>query len=151
MEFLPRFQLIICGKGDVEDELQHKARKQKNKNIQFKGHVDFETIQTITSKAHIGLSWEENMGLNYYYALPNKIFDYIQARLPILVADLPGMKSIVEQYGVGEVLEERQPEKIAAQIVRIFEKRHTFGAALENAAGELNWNNEEQNLIDIFS
>jgi len=150
MELLPRFQLIICGRGDVEDELQHKASKQKSKNIHFKGHVDFEMMQTITSKAHIGLSWEENMGLNYYYALPNKIFDYIQARIPVLVADLPGMKSIVEQYGVGEVLEERQPEKIARQIVRIFEKRHTFGTALENAAGELNWNKEEQKLIDIF-
>ncbi len=150
MDYLPQFQLIICGSGDVEMDLKRKASQSKYKNIIFKGQIDFDSMQNLTPGAHIGLSWEENMGLNYYYALPNKVFDYIQARIPVLVANLPGMKSIVSQYEVGAVLEERQPEKIANQIVRIFEKRHTFDAALEKAAVDLNWNKEAQKLIDIF-
>lgn len=151
MAFLPGFQLIICGKGDVESQLKARAEKQRLRNVLFKGQVDIEAIKHLTPRAHIGLSWEENLGLNYYYALPNKIFDYIQAQIPILVADLPGMHGIVEQYGVGEVIGERNAEKIAVQITRLYEKRHTFEPALIKAAEELNWQVEEKKLIDIFT
>ncbi|PLX25111.1 MAG: glycosyl transferase group 1 [Salinivirgaceae bacterium] len=151
MAFLPNYQLIIVGKGDLEKELKVKAQKLGANNIDFKGYVSFEELHELTSRAHIGLSWEENLGLNYYYALPNKVFDYIQARIPVLVSNLPGLKSIIEEHGVGEMLNNRTPEKIGAQIERLFEKRHTFDDALKNAARELIWEKEQEILIDIYT
>jgi glycosyltransferase involved in cell wall biosynthesis len=151
MQFLPNYQLIIVGKGDLEKELKVKAQKLGANNIDFKGYVSFEELHELTSMAHIGLSWEENLGLNYYYALPNKVFDYIQARIPVLVSNLPGLKSIIEEHRVGEMLNNRTPEKLAIQIEKLFEKRHTFDNSLRNAAQKLTWENEQKILTDIYT
>ena len=56
-----------------------------------------------TIQADVGISLEEDLGLNYRFALPNKVFDYIQAGVPVLVSDLPEVRSLVDQYGVGMI------------------------------------------------
>ena len=48
-------------------------------------------LRKITLQADLGISFEERKGLNYYYALPNKIFDYIHAMVPVLVSPFPEM------------------------------------------------------------
>lgn len=151
MLHLSYFQLIIVGKGDLEHDLKLKAKELRVQNIEFMGYVTFEELQKLTSKAHIGLSWEENLGLNYYYALPNKVFDYIQAEIPVLVSNLPGLKSIVGEYHVGEVLKSSSPIKIAQQVEQLYEKQHTFEAALNEASGILTWENEEKVIKEIFT
>lgn len=151
MQHLPDFELIICGKGDLEKKLRTLVADNKIANVQFKGHQSFAALAKITSQSHIGLSWEENIGKNYYYALPNKLFDYIQARIPVLVSNLPTMRQIVDQYGVGEVLLNKEAEEIASQIRTIYANRHTFAEALNRAANELCWENEEHVLLEIFN
>ncbi len=151
MAFLPGFQLIICGSGYMEKKLQKQVELNSIPNVEFTGHKDFEELKKLTPKAHIGLSWEENLGKNYYYALPNKLFDYIQARIPALVSALPSMEKIVTEYQVGEVLKNRKPEKIANQIKELYDKQYTFEERLHIAAGELCWENEQHKLIEIFN
>jgi hypothetical protein len=51
--------------------------------------------------------------LNYKYALPNKLFDYINAGLPVLTSNLPEMQAIVNKYNVGETLSEITPKAIS--------------------------------------
>ncbi|MDA3866846.1 MAG: glycosyltransferase [Salinivirgaceae bacterium] len=150
MKYLPGFILIICGTGDLENELKQIVTDQKLENVVFKGHLAFADLASVTRRAHIGLSWEENLGKNYYYALPNKLFDYIQAQVPVMVSDLPAMAEIVTNYKVGEVIQSRQPEKLAQQIQNIYDKHHTFEPALARAAEVLCWENEEKTLIDLY-
>ena len=69
----------------------------------FTGRLPFEELAQLTSTAHLGLSIEEDLGLNYRYTLPNKLFDYIQAQIPVLVTNLPEMSAIVNQYKIGEI------------------------------------------------
>jgi glycosyltransferase involved in cell wall biosynthesis len=150
MNYLPDYDLIIVGKGDLKSELKHRAENAKYKNVQLKGFVSFDQLNSLTAKAHIGLSWEEDLGLNYRYALPNKVFDYIQARIPVMVSNLPGLKSILDENRVGELLKSREPKKTATQIEQLYEKRHTFDDSIDNAAKELTWEKEQQKLIDLF-
>jgi len=63
--------------------------------VQFLGQLTPTKLRLITPTAWLGLSLEEDMGLNYRYALPNKLFDYISANVPVLVSDLPEMKKLL--------------------------------------------------------
>ena len=73
------------------------------------GKVLPKDLKQFTPNATIGLSLEEDIGLNYRYALPNKLFDYIQAEVPVIVADLPEMKKLVETYQVGRNFMGKKP------------------------------------------
>ena len=48
-----------------------------NEKVQFIKRMPYEELMSYTIKADLGISLEENLGLNYYYALPNKLFDYL--------------------------------------------------------------------------
>ena len=78
----------------------------------------------------------------------NKIFDYIQAEVPVLVSDLPEMKKIVSDYKVGEVVFNRTPKTLAQQIEKILKKN--FATALKTAKKDLIWEHQEQDLRAIF-
>ena len=90
--------------------------------------------------------------MNYFYALPNKLFDYIQARIPVLVSDFPEMKKITEIYQIGETLISREPEKLAQQLITMLtsKNRNLWKQNLEIAADELNWENEKRKLVQLF-
>jgi len=81
--------------------------------------------------------------------LPNKIFDYIQAEVPILVSNLPEMKMISINYNVGEIVRNRKPTELAKQIEKLLEK--DFSDNLKKAKKELIWEKQEEKLISIFN
>jgi glycosyltransferase involved in cell wall biosynthesis len=103
----------------------------------------------LTPLAAIGLSLEEDLGLNYRFALPNKIFDYIQAEVPILVSNLPEMKAVIKQHKVGEIVAHRDPKKLAHQIKKIIQK--DFTKELKVAKEDLIWEKQENKLLTIFN
>ncbi len=150
MMYLQEYLLVIVGDGDVKEELFQRMLKNRVKgSVYFYGKVSPEELKTITPNAVLGFSMEEDLGLNYRYALPNKIFDYIQAEIPVLCSDLPEMKKIIQEYKVGEVVKERTPEKIALQIKEILKK--DFSKELKAAKQKLIWEQEEQKLLQLFN
>lgn len=156
MRFLPSYQLWIVGYGDVENDLKDHAHGVVWKSqIHFKGFLEPDQLKLLTQKAKLGLSLEEDMGASYHFALPNKLFDYIQAGLPVIVSALPEMTSIVEAYQVGEVLgkEERNAESLAKRIRSICENQDQYQKYSDNskaAAKLLNWENEKRELESLI-
>ena len=99
----------------------------------------------------MGLSFEKDTCLAYRYSLPNKIFDYISAEVPVLVSDLPEFKSIVKKYNIGFILESREPQDIAVQMQKILKTSKTqWLSDMEIAKKRLCWENEEKKLISLF-
>ena len=147
-------QLWIVGDGDIRSKMQQLAKHLGlSDRIKFFGRVPIEELWKYTAKANLGISLEEDLGLNYRYALPNKLFDYIQARIPVVVSDLPEMAAIVKEYGVGEVLTERTPQQLAKTITGLInttKTREGRKAKIELAARELSWEREEEKLITLF-
>lgn len=153
MHFLEHVIFIIAGNGDIEHGLRELVKKEGLENkVKFKGRVLPDQLVQLTSICDLGVSLEEDLGLNYRYALPNKIFDYIQARIPVLCSALPEMARIVETYGIGVATGERDPEKLAAIIRYMLEERssHTWMDALDRAAVDLCWENESRVYLDLF-
>jgi len=82
--------------------------------------------------------------------LPNKIFDYIQAGIPVLVSDLPLLKNLVECFKIGEYLSIREPKSLAMQIESVVENKIDYEKGITRASQEYNWNKEKKLLIDFI-
>jgi glycosyltransferase involved in cell wall biosynthesis len=154
LNHLNNIKLWIVGEGDIFDDLKEISLKLGvEKKVVFFGRKSIDNLLNITSQAHIGISLEEDLGLNYRYALPNKLFDYIQSRVPVIVSDLPEMRNLVEKYKIGLVLQKRTPESLA-QIINQLISGNTFQSSLsqnlETAARELSWQREEEKLIGLY-
>ena len=155
MKFIDNTKLIIAGDGDIKLQLESLVEKENLQNrVEFTGRLPIEELAKLTPQADLGLSIEEDLGLNYRFALPNKLFDYIQAQVPVLVTNLPEMATIVNHYQVGEITSTLEPERLAEKINEALfniEKREIWQKNLKIAAKELTWEKEEKVLIEIFS
>lgn len=149
MAFLENYVFIIIGTGDVFNELQQKTSQLGlSDSVKFLGKLAPNELQKLTPLADLGISLEEDLGLSYRYSLPNKIFDYVQAEIPVLVSNLPEMKKIVVAYAIGEIVIDRTPQAVANQIEELTKKDFTKG--IQKAKHELTWEHEKKKLIAIF-
>jgi glycosyltransferase involved in cell wall biosynthesis len=154
MKYLQGAKLLIAGDGDIKTELQQLTEREGLQNkVQFLGRLPVDELVQLTPQAHLGLSIEEDLGLNYRYALPNKLFDYIQARVPVLVTDLPEMAALVKHYRIGAITDTLEPEALAAKMNEMLlneTRRDNWKKNLETAAQELTWENEKDTLVQVF-
>jgi len=155
MRYISHAKLVIAGDGDIKKHLELLVKKERlDDKVEFKGRLPIHEIVKLTPMADLGLSIEEDLGLNYRFALPNKLFDYIQARVPVLVTNLPEMAAIVNYYKVGDITNSLDPVILAKKIEdSLFntEKRNLWKINLKDAAKELVWEKEEKILQNIFS
>lgn len=127
----------------IKENLQHK--------VEFLGKLLPEDLRKVTLTADCGMSIEENGGASYYYSLPNKVLDCIQARVPVILSNLPEMQNIKRQFDIGEIINSHQPEDIAKAIHQIMDKgRAAYLPELEKAADLFCWENEEAKLLWVF-
>lgn len=155
MQYLNNFQLLIAGDGPELEHLKDLVGDLKlYQRVKFTGKLLPADLQKLTRAASIGISLEENMGESYMASLPNKLFDYIQAEVPVLVSDLPEVKAVVEKYGIGEVLKERTAEHLAYIFQRMMtdlSQRAVWEQNLKVAASELCWENESEKLLNLVN
>lgn len=152
MPLLKNYLFVIVGEGDVLDKLKNKVNKLfLNDKVIFLGKLPPENLPKITNNVDIGISLEEELGLSYKFSLPNKIFDYIQSRIPVLVSDLPIMKSLINEFKVGEILMKRNPKNLALIIERMILKKDSYQEHLNKAANIFTWEKESLKLMDIYS
>ncbi|MFP4555817.1 MAG: glycosyltransferase [Bacteroidales bacterium] len=155
MQYVSDATLQIVGSGDIADKLVSLTQKYNVENVvSFYGRLPLEELHTITSKATIGVSLEEDMGLNYRFALPNKLFDYIQAGLPVMVSNLPEMKGVVDDYDIGvSVSGDSNAYALAIQINKMLDSKKKLEKWHLNAlkaSDELVWEKEKIKLINLF-
>lgn len=150
MKLINNAELWIAGDGPKKTEYISLTKSLGLEGkVKFLGKLLPENLREITQKADVGLSIEENNGLSYYYSMPNKISDYIQARIPIIVSDFPEMRKVIDIYNAGEKIENysQLPEKI--QIV-LNNGKEFYKDNLNHAAAELCWEKEEPKIISLF-
>jgi len=154
MPYLDGAELWLAGDGDQTSELKELVAEMKlESKVKFLGRLPLHQLHEVTRQADLGISLEEDLGLNYRFALPNKLFDYIQAGVPVLVSNLPEMRHIVEHYQIGAIAETHQRKELAELLRNALfdqDKRLVWEQNLPRAASELCWENEEKTLQDIY-
>lgn len=153
MRYLDHHIFAIVGTGDIEAKLKAIVQEQHlSDKVKFLGRIEPSILKSITPNADLGISIEEDLGLNYRFALPNKLFDYIHAGVPVLVSDLPEMKNILDKYNVGAVISNRNPVALAEQIEDLLKLEKTqWKIPLGNATEQLNWNLEKDKLLKLIA
>jgi glycosyltransferase involved in cell wall biosynthesis len=145
--------LFIIGGGDVFPKLKGLIRQLNlGQKITIKDKISKAELMHYTYNADIGISIDKDTNLNYHFSLPNKIFDYIQAGLPILASNLPEIKNIISRYNIGCIIENHEPEHVAAKLNFMLNspeypvwKENTRKAAAENS-----WENEKKHLVSVL-
>ncbi|MDO5663100.1 MAG: glycosyltransferase [Brachybacterium sp.] len=88
--------------------------------------------------------------LSYEFALPNKLFESIRGGLPIAAADLPDIRGVVTELGVGRLFEGDDPADLARTIEAILADPTTYREAARRAAPQMIWERESAVLIDVY-
>lgn len=140
--------LVFLGYGSKVDLV--KLTSQKCPHIHYHPAVAPEVLAEYTYGADVGLSVIENMCLSYYYCLPNKLFEYLNCRIPVIVSDFPEMGALVDAWDCGWKV------AVSADAVRdlvtridahdIKDKRR--GA--DQCSRSLSWEHEESRLLRIY-
>lgn len=154
MQYIDNARFMIVGEGDITAQLKQIAIKHHvAQKIIFTGSVSHRRLLAYTKKAKVGISLEQNIGLNYYFALPNKLFDYIHAGIPVLASDLPEIRNIVEHYKIGLITDNFSPSNIAMLLTNMLTNsrlRKQWTQNLQFAKEKLSWQNEEKKLHKVF-
>ena len=134
MRELPGCLLLLIGGGDAWPVLEELARTHGLQDrVRLIGRLPYVDMMRHTRCADLGLTLDKDSNLNYRYSLPNKLFDYLHAGIPVLATDLPEVAAIVRRFDAGVVLPDPAPERIvtAVQALRAEPDRH--GALRRNA------------------
>jgi len=117
--------------------LQGEARKRPN--VRVIRPVEYRDIIPFINEYDVGLYLLQPVNFNQRHALPNKLFEFIQARLAVGIGPSPAMKSIVDQYGCGIVSAEFSPESLARELNSLSPERiRRYKEKADEAARELN-------------
>lgn len=99
------YVLVIIGDGPFKRTILNEITKHKLENKVFiHQSVRYKELVNITATADIGLSLIEPLTFSYELALPNKLFEYLYAGIPVLVTNLPAMANFVMENDVGVVI-----------------------------------------------
>lgn len=155
MQWIDKAILLIVGSGDVIERLkQMRVDLKLEKKVIITGKVPYELLAQYTQIADLGLSLDKDTNLNYRYSLPNKLFDYIHAGVPVFVSNLVEIARIVEQYEIGFIAKKHDPKYLAEQINSIFKNQEQLIYWKQNiklAQKELSWEKEEEKLVELIS
>lgn len=142
--------LVIIGSGDVFDSLKILVHQLKlNDKVYLYPRVPFDVLIGYTKSCHLGLSLDKPLSLNYKLSLPNKLFDYIHAGVPVVASDLPEVRKVIDDYNVGQIVSSHEPEKIAEAINSALsnsERYHQWKANCLKASDSLCWEIESEIL-----
>jgi glycosyltransferase involved in cell wall biosynthesis len=88
--------------------------------------------------------------VSYYTSLPNKLFEYAMAGIPIVGSDSPEIGRVIDEEHIGEVCDPVDPEALAAAITTILQDPGRYDAGLEHAKQTYNWDAEQQKLTSLY-
>jgi glycosyltransferase involved in cell wall biosynthesis len=117
--------------------------------------VPYDELLDWTASADLGLTiFPPDYSLSIRYTLPNKLFEYLMAGLPVLSSQLDAIAEVLQAYEVGRVAPSLDPRDLAAAINALFadpvaleRMRHN---ALRAARQEFHWEKEQQRLVDLY-
>lgn len=170
MPFLDDCVFVVAGVGDIYDTLVARvdAREELRQKVIFLGRLSPARLHALTGHADLGLQLPENRGLNYYFSLPNRIADYIQAGVPVLAVDFPEIHRVVERYGIGTLVPPQpfdartmtsvppDPRQLAATLSEALDYWRAMPAGERDARfaaarADLSWENDKKVLFSAFN
>lgn len=156
LEFAPRCTLIVRGPslehfGESYKVLAEKAGAASR--LILAGPVPSKDVVAAARGADAGIWSLPAFCRNFTYALPNKVFEYMTAGLPVLAADYPEVRRLTDSFEVGLTFDPYDPQSIAHAINRMAEDpamRQRFADNTWAALASLDANAEWLKVVDLY-
>ena len=140
---------VIMGYGALEEDI--KKFVEKHDNVFFHEAVSPKVLLDYTSSADIGVCIEENLCKSWDYALPNKMFEYYMADLPIIVSGLYEMKKFVRENDTGFILDDIfNKEEFDSKFDTIIETYKSKQKNITRVKKIYNWEEQEKVLLNLY-
>lgn len=147
-------QLFLLGGGPMWDPLHMLRDRLGLQNVFFGAWVEQEQLLSYVKQAHMGvIPYVGDELLNNRYCTPNKLFEFIEAEIPICASDLPELRRIVKGYRLGGVYAMHDPESIAKAIAECRDRyaMGEFTRAAQRAAREaFSWRRQGAKLVALY-
>jgi len=136
--------IVFLGYGEMSDELNRMAAGHQNMHIH--PAVAHSQVVSIVQSADYGLCLVQDVSLSDYFCLPNKLFEYCFAGVPVLASDFPDIRAVVSEYGIGECCS-LEPDDIRRAIRELENVEKNFRFADLTPLG---WQAQERKLVDLY-
>lgn len=144
--------LVVIGYGYYRPTLEDLvAERGLTEKVLFFGPVPNDELISYSASADIGLANIVNSSVSYHTSLPNKLFEYAMAGIPVIGSDSPEIGRVVKEEQIGEVCDSEDADALAAAMRRILSDPGRYTAGLERAAKRYNWSVQQQTLIDLYA
>ncbi|TDX01657.1 glycosyltransferase [Dinghuibacter silviterrae] len=146
--------LVVCGTGNFMEQCRALVEKHGlDDKVIFTGQLPPGELIPYTYHAFAGLNLVEREGLNQYFSLPNKLFDYIHAGIPQVTMDYPEYRRVQEQFEVGVLIPDVTVENIRKAVEHLQKDPALYDqlrANCKKARTAFNWQVEEPGLIRVY-
>ncbi|MFN0049918.1 MAG: glycosyltransferase [Cytophagales bacterium] len=154
MQWVENAVFLLIGTGDLYKKIKNQVKKLAyNDKIVMPGSIPMQYLSAFTQLADLGISLEKPTNINYQFASPNKVVDYIHSNVPVLATRLVEIEKIVSNYQVGDFIESHHPTHIVLKINSLLNNETQMNRWKNNcktAAKVLTWENEEKVLLELF-
>jgi glycosyltransferase involved in cell wall biosynthesis len=147
---LPDIRLVLRGYGVIEKEL--KSVSVGRKNVQFANPVKMSALVSAATEADVGIIPNLPTNLNNYLASPNKLFEYIQAGIPIVACDIPFLRKVIVENDIGMVFDYRDPRSLGNALNRATrnDTLRRQRANVASVAKRFSWDIESRKLLNFY-
>jgi len=154
MPYIERGTLVFVGDGKLKGKLMQLASQSTEKSrIRFVEKVPLAELPSYTAAATVGFQVLQNVCFNHYSASSNKLFEYMAALTPVIAADLPEIRQVVETEGIGLIVDVESPQSIA-EAVNLLVKDESLQRAMQERAiiarRQYNWEQEKGRLLAVY-
>ncbi len=147
--------LFMLGDGELAGALKAQVHRNGRANVFLGPWVSQEKLLPLVSQADLGIiPYPGDNVRNSKYCTPNKLFEYIEAQIPICASDLPELSRIIETYNIGRTYSMRSADLIARAIDNCVEQYRNgafSSSSLAAAREDFAWKKQERLLIDLYN
>ena len=149
--------LVMLGFGSYRDTLEKVAQRNNylGSRVYFLDAVPQSELVQHSASADVGIIPYPHVDLNSYFCTPNKLFEFIQAGLPILANDSPELRRFVVDNGFGMVRSMKTAKEIGKAIDTVFSASGAslgqWRQALKTQRSDLTWSKESHQYLRVYS
>ncbi len=140
--------VVFMGFGPAEDQIKEAAASYPN--IHFHGPVPPDEVVDYAARADVGVEPLIPASLSYTSTLSNKIFTYLQARLPVVVSDLPELSRLVDRYDCGWKVDNAVDSIVDLLSSLDKDSIEARSKGVDRAAEEFVWEREGSSMQTIY-